>query len=124
MDPLGEGPRAECAVGQEAVAGDDAVDPSDRAGEPCRPLAAVGTSAVVGVAEQDRVVEVEDQAARPPAQLGELPARQELALEDYALEVPGAAELGQAGDQAMREALDRQRAPRGDQARLEGTDPG
>ena len=38
---------------------------------------------VVGVAEEDRVVEVEDQTARMPAEDRELPGGQQLALEDH-----------------------------------------
>ena len=59
---------------------------SDRRGEPAATPAVVGPARVVGVAEEHRVVEVEDEPAGSAAENAELPARQELALQDHRVE--------------------------------------
>ena len=57
----------------------------------------VRAAAVVRVAVEDRVVEVEDQAPGPPAELAELPAGQELALEDDGVELARPGRTGRGG---------------------------
>ena len=118
------GPGSQRTVGQEVVAGDDRVGRADRLREPPGPPAAVRTRAIVRIAEEDGVVEVEDEVPRSAAQRAQLPARQELALQNHRVELRGPAKLQASRKNAPRSnPSQRQRPTRVLESRRERPDP-
>ena len=67
MDSFGSRPGSQGTVRQEVVAGDDGVDQADRVGETAKTPGTFRTTSIVGVTEENRVVEIEDEMARSPA---------------------------------------------------------
>jgi len=69
-------------VAQEVVAGDDGIAASHERGEAPRSTRTVAPLGRVGIAQENRIVEVEEEHPGGPPQERQLPGRQELALKD------------------------------------------
>ena len=64
----GRAPAFSAPLGEEIVAGDDDVDRPHRGGEPAQPSRRVRPARVVGIAIEHRVVEIEKEPPRRPAE--------------------------------------------------------
>jgi hypothetical protein len=65
-------------------------------GEPASTSPVVESSRRIGIAEEDRVVEVENEASRGSPKRAEVPSRKQFALKDHRVKFSEAVELSQA----------------------------
>jgi hypothetical protein len=117
------GPRPKRAVRQKVVAGDDRVRQSNGFFESSSPPDTMRPAAIVRIAVQDGVVEIEDDMVRGPAENSKLPDGEEFALQHHGVILRCGVKLKRTPQNSTREPDARQSPTGGVEGPLKRADP-